>query len=129
MASLSLLLISYFIKSIHAECRAILAQDQPWISLDVCFSRYENGFYRSVTTSCTNDGTAILTKLYNGTTCNGPMLNTSVQEYDKTQLQCRGNICSHAVIRNYDDTNCDRSGDYTEFPFPVQKCFSLPKME
>ena len=109
-------------------CRSILANGQPWISLDICFNRFESGEYKSVITSCHTNKSAIDIKIYNGTDCNGIIINQTIQEYDSTQLQCDGSLCSHAIIRNYDSTNCDRSGDYTEFPFPVKQCFILPRM-
>eukprot|EP01083_Nonionella_stella_P099917 281209_1 len=122
---LLLCILTYFMHVSHTSCRCILANGTPWISLDVCFHRYEQDTYRSITASCAKDGTAVHTKVYNGTDCMGAVIEETTQDYDASQLICQGTICNHALIRNYDDNNCDRSGDYTEFPFPVHECFTL----
>lgn len=79
--------------------------------------------------SCTRNGTAILIQEFNTIDCEGPVINETIVTHDALELHCEGSICEHAVIRNYDDADCDIIGHYTEFPFPVNQCFVASQSE
>ena len=111
-----------------SHCGAILANYTPWIALNVCFNRHENGRNMSVIATCINSD-AVKIEIYEDENCRGNVQNETIQYQDAEQLDCYADSCDYAIIRQYDDINCQPIGDYTEFPFPVNKCFSMPHLD
>ena len=125
------LILLFCVRLLNGECRGIYADAAPWIALDVCINRLDKDGFRSMTTSCTENGTAILISKFASIDCEGIVVNETTQKFDalNSELQCDGPICEHAVIRHFDDdTDCDPFGYYTDFPFPVNQCFIVPEM-
>eukprot|EP00486_Rosalina_sp_Unknown_P015659 CAMPEP_0201594796 /NCGR_PEP_ID=MMETSP0190_2-20130828/192001_1 /ASSEMBLY_ACC=CAM_ASM_000263 /TAXON_ID=37353 /ORGANISM="Rosalina sp." /LENGTH=335 /DNA_ID=CAMNT_0048054541 /DNA_START=112 /DNA_END=1119 /DNA_ORIENTATION=- len=126
-----LAIIGLFKISSSALCKGLyIVTDEdggraPVFPFDVCFDAVSSKIDVSGKYAC--DGTTPYQYAYLGHGCSGsPIVSQPLNDTDSGfDAECSGSKCSYAIFRQYENTDCEQTGDYVEAPVVTNECIKI----